>query len=479
MKFNKIILLLPITLVLTSCDGTSSMTTGQNFSSSSVKGDGIISIYSINDFHGKIEQTENYYGMKALQGSIMSNPYYEPTSIIISAGDMWQGSYISGYDKGKSTTELMNAFPFRAMALGNHEFDWGVDQIKANQEVASFPFLCANLIDESTGKRPEFIDDHVVLETEGYKIGLVGAIGSGLESDISSEMIKGYEFSSDVNILRTAYESCVKEGAEVVFLSLHDDQNSYYTDLIQKSGIPFMGIFGGHSHRFQNSSSYNIPYVQGGCDGEGYSYMVVDVNKKELKQIRYTYSSENHITDADASFVKLVDDLIASRPPETVGYISGYWDRTSSGNLVVKAMFEMAKKMRPDKDYDEDSLVAFHNSGGIRGEYPSSDEPILITMADIQIVSPFDNRVVLLPNRTLNSYNLSGVTYPNTNFSTQTKDIVTINYVLNDDSPIFTSEGSESLYETGEEYIIYDLVADYIKENSSIDNPLRAEDFAF
>ena len=172
--------------------------------------------------------------------------------------------------------------------------------------------------------------------------------------------------------------------------------------------------------------------------------------------------------------------MIESRPPENIGYLQGYWDRTSSGNLVTKAMFEMAKKYYPDKNYDESTLLAFHNSGGIRGSYPSSSEPLLITMADIQIVSPFDNRVVLLPDRNVTEYDISGNVYYPTNISSGVKDIITINYVIDDSSDVFYSSGSEVLLNSdGSEYIIYDLIADYIRENSSESDPLRAEDFNY
>ncbi len=493
----KIKYILPITLfvvLVTSCSaptsssghvalpntGNSSNTLTSSSSSSDIESDGIVSIYSVNDFHGKVEATDNYMGLAALQGGILNNTYYEPSSIIISAGDMWQGSYISGYDKGKSTTELMNNFPFEAMALGNHEFDWGIDIIKQNQDTADFPFLCANLIDQSSGKRPDFIRDHVILEAEGYKIGVVGAIGAYLEDDISSEMIKGYEFSDDLSILQTAYDSCINEGADVVLLALHDDQDSTYTDDIQYSGIPFIGIFGGHSHRFQNDDIPPIPYVQGGRDGEGYSCMVINFNTKSLESFRYEYINYGDENYADQDFVKAVNDLIASRPPETVGYLQGNWNKTNSGNLVTRAMFEMAKKYFPDKEYDETNLLAYHNSGGIRGSYPSSSEPLLITMADIQIVSPFDNRVVLLPERNVReSYISSGVFYPK-EISSSIRDIITINYVIDDSSDIFYSEGSQTLENSdGSEYIIYDLIADYIRENSSETSPLKAEYFNY
>lgn len=164
---------------------------------------------------------------------------------------MWQGTYVSGFDKGESLTKLMNDFPISAMALGNHEFDWGFSKIESNQNEANYPFLCANLIQKSTKKRPNSIKDHIVLDIDGFKLGVVGAMGAELESSIKSSRIEDFEFSNDTNLLNNAITSCEKEGAKSTILILHDDKDSTYTNTIQSSKLNFKGIFGGHSHSFQ------------------------------------------------------------------------------------------------------------------------------------------------------------------------------------------------------------------------------------
>ena len=102
-------------------------------------------------------------------------------------------------------------------------------------------------------------------------------------------------------------------------------------------------------------------------------------------------------------------------------------------------------------------------------------------MADIQIDSPFDNEVVMLPQREVSGSALSGnYCYPDRySLSGKTVDIVAIDYLLSDyPGNLFYSEGMLPLKGEGEEsYIIYDVVADYIKENSTPDSPLDAADF--
>lgn len=466
-------------------ESSSSTSSASSSSSSSTSlppdEDGVVTLYSINDFHGKIQQDNQYNGILALQGAILSSENYEESSLILSAGDMWQGSYLSGYDKGYSTTLLMNDFAFDAMTLGNHEFDWGVDVIQENMEAATFPILCANLVKEGTKERPEWIQDHVVFEVEGHKIGIVGAIGADLESDIKTSALEGYEFTNSISILQDSYDSCIEEGAEVVLLSLHDDKDSSYTNNIQSRNIGFLGIFGGHSHQFQNESG-NVPYVQGGSDSRGYSYMRIDLNEKKIDEIRYVYVDSDMEENATMDFRELVEALIESRPVETIGYIQGSWNKEKTANLVVRAMFYAAQRQYPEKDYDESNLIAVHNTGGIRASFPYASSSTAITMVDIQLVSPFDNTIYLLPDKTIRSSGLENYNYCYPLSSTlngKKADIVIIDFLLDKyNEPMYDSTGGEEILDDdGDPYIIYDAVADYIRDHSSIDNPLQASDF--
>lgn len=464
---------------------SSDISSKDSSSTNNNNGEGTFTIFSINDFHGKIKKTAQYPGILADQGAILNNPKYTDESVILSAGDMWQGSYISGFDEGLSTTKLMNDFPFKAMVLGNHEFDWGIPNILKNQKEASFPFLCANLIEDSTNKRPEKIKDHVTLTIDdSFKLGVVGAIGANLESSIKSSMIEGYSFSDNLDLLKTAIDECKNEGADSVILLLHDDMDSSYTNSIQASSLDFQGIFGGHSHQLQKENS-KIPYVQGSSDSRAYSYMTIDKSSGEVTDLNYVSVDDSFDQFATMDFTKEVNDLIDSRPSPTLGKTVGTWTKEATMNFVVKAMFEMTKKTRPDKNYTESDLVAAHNKSGIRGTFVSSNSPRNITMEDIQTISPFSNEVMLLPNRLVNSYELQtgsyNVTYPDSSSwsNKRTMDIVTIDFLVSDryrDAFSPTSpEPAQKLKTNGESYVIYDLLSDYV---SSFDGtPINAADY--
>lgn len=71
---------------------------------------------------------------------------------------------------------------------------------------------------KSTKKRPDSIKDHIVLDIDGFKLGVVGAMGAELESSIKSSRIEDFEFSNDTNLLKDAITSCEKEGAKSTIL---------------------------------------------------------------------------------------------------------------------------------------------------------------------------------------------------------------------------------------------------------------------
>ena len=448
-------------------------------------------IFSVNDFHGKIEATNAYNGLLALQGAIRGNPKYTEDSPIVSAGDMWQGTYVSGFDKGESLTKLMNDFPISAMALGNHEFDWGFNKIESNQNEANYTFLCANLIQKSTRKRPDSIKDHIVLDIDGFKLGVVGAMGAELESSIKSSRIEDFEFSNDTNLLKDAITSCEEEGAKSTILILHDDKDSTYTNTIQSSKLNFKGIFGGHSHSFQLEKSNSIiPYVQGGCDSNGYSYMTFSKTTGALKDINYVNVDSSMASNATMDLTQKTNNLINSIPTIIYGESKGRWNKTNTTNFVLQAMFYAAKKNYPDKNYTTKTLVALHNNSGIRGSFTSGQ----MTNKTVQTVSPFDNVVTILPNREVNGTLLETVgsgqkrpyctSYPNSSSWTtkRTMDIVTIDYLVSDRysaalSPTKPTPAINLENDNGEDYIIYDVVADYIKYLCQDGNVINAADY--
>jgi 2',3'-cyclic-nucleotide 2'-phosphodiesterase (5'-nucleotidase family) len=86
-----------------------------------------------NDEHGWMEGMGEDNGAANLMQLWRDREGYEPTAehfILLSGGDNWTGPAISTWNQGESMVELMNTMGYEASAVGNHEFDFGLDAIR-------------------------------------------------------------------------------------------------------------------------------------------------------------------------------------------------------------------------------------------------------------------------------------------------------------------------------------------------------------
>ena len=81
----------------------------------------------------------------------------------------------SGLLDDMPTIDVENAWGLDATSYGNHEFDYGVDRLKTQQQRAHFPFLATNIVDTATGKLPPWVTPSVVFKVNGVKVGVIGA----------------------------------------------------------------------------------------------------------------------------------------------------------------------------------------------------------------------------------------------------------------------------------------------------------------
>ena len=144
--------------------------------------------------------------------------------MLLSSGDMWQGSAESNLTKGNIVTDWMNEMDFAAMTLGNHEYDWGEEAVIANSELAKFPFLAINVYDRDTNERVDYCEASVMVEYSGVQIGIIGAIGD-CYSSISADKVQDIYFKTGSELtalVKAESEKLRSEGADIVVYSIHD-----------------------------------------------------------------------------------------------------------------------------------------------------------------------------------------------------------------------------------------------------------------
>ena len=371
----------------------------------------VIDIFAINDLHGKICDSSAQPGVDEMTTYIKNARKNNDHVIVLSSGDMWQGSSESNLTRGLIVTEWMNYLDFDSMTIGNHEYDWGEEFIEANAEIAEFPFLAINIYDNDTGERADYCTPSVMVERGGATIGIIGAIGN-CYSSISKEFSGGVHFKvgNELTELVKAEALRLREaGADFIIYSIHggyaqatsgvtqvaDWQISGYYNTVLSEGYVDL-VFEGHTHYgYVLRDSKGVYHLQNGGDNRGISYAEAVVNfangKNSIREARYIYSSEYSSLQDDP----IVDELLVK-----------YNDQVSEGSRVLGNN----RYRRGDTElrqlvaqlYLEAGLEAFGDEYDIvlGGGFISIRSPKYlpageVTFSQVQGLFPFENTLVL------------------------------------------------------------------------------------
>ena len=104
-----------------------------------------------NDVHGRIVEEKGRDKNTSVVGdaklaTVIENERAkkDQTTVVVDAGDAFQGLPISNSTKGEARAEILNKMNYDAMAVGNHEFDFGLDEAKKYKQILKFPLLSSN-----------------------------------------------------------------------------------------------------------------------------------------------------------------------------------------------------------------------------------------------------------------------------------------------------------------------------------------------
>ena len=370
----------------------------------------LLDVFGINDMHGKLFDTDDNVGVDELTTYFEAQRSSNENTLILSAGDMWQGTYESNLTKGFMMTEWLNAIGCAAMTLGNHEFDWGEEIIAENETVADFPLLAINIFENESGNLADYCTPSVVVEFDGYEIGIIGAIGD-CYSSISPDKVTGVHFKvgSELSALVKAEAERLRGvGVDFIIYSLHDGNGSsssgtvdmlpsamgsYYDASLSDGYVDL--VFEGHSHqRYVHVDKYGVYHLQGGGDNSGITHAEVylDLVTGEVSVSSAESLRANEYASYDDS--PIVDELAEkysaqiSRGEEYLGTNRTYLNGDAICDIAAQLYAAVGES------YFTDYNVV------LGGGYLSARSPYEINAGkvyykDIYGVLPFDNDLVL------------------------------------------------------------------------------------
>ena len=376
-----------------------------------------------NDVHGRIVEEKGRDKNTSVVGdaklaTVIENERAkkDQTTVVLDAGDAFQGLPISNSTKGEARAEILNKINYDAMAVGNHEFDFGLDEAKKYKEILKFPLLSANtyvngarLFEAST-----IIDKDK--NVKGDEVVVIGVTTPETSTKTHPKNVQGVTFKDPIpevlNVVKEIQAKAKTTGDDyktyVVLAHLGVDtttpdawRGSTLADELSKSPLlkgKRVVVIDGHSHTVE-SKTYgdNVTYNQTGSYLNNIGKVTLKPNSL-LGTPSLIKASETTNVKPNAEVKKLVDELkakydaenavvvVKNSPVELSGTRENVRVReTNLGNVVADSLYEYGQTGFKNK-----TDIAVTNGGGLR-ETIAKDKPI--TKGSVIAVLPFGNTI--------------------------------------------------------------------------------------
>ncbi len=362
-----------------------------------------------NDVHCGIRDGWGYAGVADLKKSLEAEGN---EVILVDAGDHVQGGPIGSLTQGEAIIDIMNFVGYDLATLGNHEFDYGMDQMFALVEQAEYPYVSANFV-KVEGNEPVF-DAYKIFEANGKKIAFVGlstpeSITKSTPTYFMNEAGEYiYGFCQDdtgagvYTAAQNAIDAAKAEGADYVIIVGHmgiDEQSQPWTAPEVIANVTGADAFiDGHSHSVINTTVK---------DKEGNDVLHGQTGTKLANVGKLTIAADGTLTmellpasekvqdDPETDeYIKSIEDEFEALLNTVVAYtdhILTIKDPDTGARAVRNAETNLGDLCADAYRYMFDSDIAFVNGGGVRADIAEGD----ITFQQIINVHPFGNTAVL------------------------------------------------------------------------------------
>ena len=396
-----------------------------------------VTIIGTSDLHGRVERVAVLAGnLAAVRAEVKKSG---GVVLWVDAGDLFQGTLESNLVEGKSVIDVYNLVKPDAVAIGNHEFDFGPvgpmaipktakddprGALKARITEAKFPFLAANLIDDATNKPVAWARPSVMVTKGGVRIGIIGVTTIETAHTTSAANFIGLKVTSLREAIAAEADALKSKGAQVIVVAAHaggkcgnvdnpDDASSCEQDaeIFQLARSLPQGlvdvIVAAHTHQQVAQVVNGIPIIESWANGKGFGRVDLDVGKAKVTlqkihkpQAMCLDDNAAECVPADYHGVRVVPDAkiaavvapyVASSKKakeRLLGVVvkhevkRGYDQESALGNLFADLMLDAGKDagMAPD--------IAIMNGGGMRANFPEGP----LTYGALFEMMPFDNR---------------------------------------------------------------------------------------
>ncbi|KAK5647202.1 hypothetical protein RI129_002094 [Pyrocoelia pectoralis] len=383
-------------------------------------------IIHVNDFHARFEETSRKSGtcksdciggFSRLYSAVHQQLEAYPNSIVLNAGDNFQGTLWYNLYKWNATQHFMNKIPFDAYTIGNHEFDNNIEGVVPFIKALNAPMVAVNIDDSEEPDFQGIYKKSIVIVREGRRIGVIGVLLSTTDNISKAGKLKFYDESETVN--QEAERIVEEENADTVIVLSHCGYEKE-TEIAMKATSKISVIVGAHSHSFlytgketPNGKKPVGPYPTVVQTHDGRQVLVVQAAAytEFLGDITINYDSTGNVISwfgepiyMDSSVTqdqKINEEIVQWKEGldqlanKVVGYSNVALDHSKCwteecniGNFIADAMVNAYLNTNEEGAWSY-ATIAFTNPGGIRTSIPAGE----ITFNDLMQVIPFENTI--------------------------------------------------------------------------------------
>jgi 2',3'-cyclic-nucleotide 2'-phosphodiesterase (5'-nucleotidase family) len=360
-------------------------------------------VISTNDFHGALEPRADANGILRGGAAYVASAIRKAQSecdgceiILLDGGDMFQGTIVSNLARGRPVVDYYNTIGYAAAALGNHEFDWTVDTLRARMREARYSILGAN-VHYKDGRDVSWIRDDTIVVRGRTRIGIIGISTPETATTTLPANVKDFDFLDPAPVIDEHARQLRSKGADVIIVIAHEggfcDRNNGSEEcrgdifrVVPRITEKIDLLVSGHTHSLVNTRMNGIPITQARSSGQAIAIADIPLDAKgkpagqARTEIRTVMSSSVEpyapVDSIVARAVRRVAPIVNRRVTTSREPLTRGGDQYPLGNLIADAQRWAAK-----------GDIAVMNNGGIRTGIRAGE----ITYGALYEVQPFGN----------------------------------------------------------------------------------------
>jgi 2',3'-cyclic-nucleotide 2'-phosphodiesterase (5'-nucleotidase family) len=355
-----------------------------------------------NDVHGRVEddsynQSIGFARIKNLIDEIRAN--YDNT-FLVSAGDMFHGTTFATLEEGESFVDVMNAVGYDLMVPGNHDFDYGQDQLLVLEGLADFPLISSNI--QYSADDSDMFDPYFIQTFGNIEVGFFGLTTPDTTYMTHPDNVIGLNFLDPIAQAQEMVDALEAEEVDIIVCLAHiglDESSSITTEDVALAVDGIDLIIDGHSHSYlpQGNMVNDTIIVSASEYNKNFGVLKMTVEDGKIiafhnNLINYTEAAAlNYGDDEDVqalidSIVLAQDAILSEVVGQTAVELDGLRDHVRTGETNLGKIITDAMITATGAD------IAITNGGGIRASIAAGD----VTIGDVITVLPFGNIIVTL-----------------------------------------------------------------------------------